>query len=336
MDDGRYRSGPKVLYIGGTGRTGSTLLTRLLGEVPGWFAGGELAFLWRFGLGAEGRCSCGAAVRACPIWSDAFSAVEAGGVEIDPDRMVALRRRCWSGHLPQMLASPRLASWYLDRLEEYPAVVEATYRAVADRAGSQVIVDSSKEPHYSWILRDRTDLDVYFLHLVRDPRAVAHSWSRTRAEHGFRGLVEMGRRGPLRSSLYYDVSNVAAERIWGGSARYAFLRYEDLIAQPAEALRAVADFVGESIESPLDGASFDAAPQHVAWGNPNRFDGGRIHLRPDVAWLQDQSPLSATTVRLATAPVAGRYGYPWRRREPEPFPRSPHVRSADLLSEMSR
>ena len=70
-------------------------------------------------------------------------------------------------------------------------LVEQLYRGIARSTGARLIVDSSKEPHYSWILRQATDLDVRFLHLVRDPRAVAMSWRRPRAEPGLGGAATM-------------------------------------------------------------------------------------------------------------------------------------------------
>ncbi len=308
-----YPRGPTVLYIGGTGRTGSTLLTRLLGARSGWFAGGELAFLWRYGLVEHGRCGCGCTVRRCPVWSDVLAAAAAAGATIDADRMVALRRRCWSVHLPLMV-HPWMARRLMDRLEELPATVETLYRCLAEVTGARVIVDSSKEPHYSWILRDRTSLDVRFLHLVRDPRAVAYSWSRHRPERGLAGDVLMERRGPLRAALYYDVSDVAAEAIWSGRpGRYGFLRYEDLVQRPGPTLAAVARFAGEDADDPADGRRFQVGPGHVVWGNPDRFDTAVIDVRDDDAWRDELGPLAAAVTMVATGVVARRYGYPWRR-----------------------
>lgn len=314
------RAGPKVLYIGGTGRTGSTLLTQFLGQVPGWFPGGELAFLWRYGLAAEGRCSCGRPLPTCPVWAEVIASLEATAGPVDPARMIALRRRCWSVHLP-LMALPGVASRLMDRLEEFPAVVEAMYRSIAAVTGCRVIVDSSKEPHYSWILRDRTDLDISFLHLVRDPRAVAHSWRRRRAETGLSGAAQMENRGPARAAVYYDVSNIAAEAIWSRdeawSDRYRVMRYEDFVADPAASLTRIAEFIGEEVASiPLEGSSFDIAERHMAWGNPNRFTTGTVTIRPDDAWRAGLARWAGLTMTAGSAPVARRYGYPLRRSAP--------------------
>ena len=41
-----------VLYIGGWGRSGSTLLAHVLAEVPGFVSVGELRYVWQGGLRA--------------------------------------------------------------------------------------------------------------------------------------------------------------------------------------------------------------------------------------------------------------------------------------------
>jgi len=49
----------RVLYILGWGRSGSTVLGNILGEIDGFFSAGELHYLWERSL-VEGRaCGCG-------------------------------------------------------------------------------------------------------------------------------------------------------------------------------------------------------------------------------------------------------------------------------------
>ena len=56
----------KVLYIAGPGRSGSTVLGNVLGEIEGFFHGGELNFIWEHNLIENRLCSCGAPARAAP------------------------------------------------------------------------------------------------------------------------------------------------------------------------------------------------------------------------------------------------------------------------------
>lgn len=305
----------KVLYIGGTGRTGSTLLEKVLGQMDGTFAAGEMTWLW-YSLNGGGRCSCGEVLEECAVWRQVFDRAFGGIDQVDPAELFELRKRFDSRYLPLMVnkaGNDRLVG----RLGPLPELLERLYLAIAETTNSRLIIDSSKEPHYSFILRSRPRLDLYFLHLVRDPRAIAFSWARHRPEAGFNGRVDLERRGPALSAVYHDVSNVASEIMWRGRTdRYLRLRYEDFVADPAGAIRAIGDFVQEPFDTTgvLDGNVAHLRPIHSAWGNPNRFDGGDVTIRPDSAWVDKMRPSDRIISTILTSPVAVRYGYPLRPR----------------------
>ena len=61
-------SGTKVLYIARFGRSGSTILGNVLGEVEGFFHGGELRSIWEHGLILNKVCGCGVPFRECEMW----------------------------------------------------------------------------------------------------------------------------------------------------------------------------------------------------------------------------------------------------------------------------
>jgi hypothetical protein len=300
---------PKVLYIGGSARTGSTVLGKLLGQFPAVFSAGELTFLWEYGLARGGRCSCGARLTDCEVWSSALDAAF-GSEPPDPRRMVELRRRFWSGHLPLMLL-PGGGRRGLLRLQELPRLVERVYGGLASVSGARVVVDSSKEPHYSYILREATELPVYFLHLVRDPRAVGFSWSHHPLEHSTDGGVVRERRGPMRASTYYAVSNAAAEALWAGSPRYRLLRYEDFVERPRETVLAIGALLGEElpVDDVLQGRRFRIRSLHSAWENPNRFERGEIELTADERWRRDLSRRERAELTALNWPFIRRYGY---------------------------
>ena len=307
----------KVLFVGGTGRTGSTILDKVLGSSPSWFSGGELAFFWDKGMVQGGLCSCGKAVSDCEIWRASIDlAFKDQG--IDPQKMVAQRKTFWSIHLP-MLAFKRLTSRKLDNLGDFPANVETLYEAVSQVTHCQVIVDSSKESHYSFILRERTNLDIYFLHLVRDPRAVGYSWSKKKSELGFQNKSLMERRGVLKTTIYYWVSNLAAIWIWRNeSERYKILRYEDFADDPQLVIESISDFVHEPIglEQFSDGNKFKIKPPHLAWGNPNRFSNQDLQVSPDMDWVSRQAHPRSLILAVLNWPVARIFGYSLGRNRP--------------------
>ncbi|HEX6984894.1 MAG TPA: hypothetical protein VF170_05935, partial [Planctomycetaceae bacterium] len=58
-----------MLYVAGWGRSGSTLLSYILADLPGFVAVGELRYLWSAISNGE-LCGCGEPVTACPFWKD--------------------------------------------------------------------------------------------------------------------------------------------------------------------------------------------------------------------------------------------------------------------------
>ncbi len=94
----------KVLYVAGLGRSGSTILANTLGQVEGFFSGGELNFIWKHALIENRLCGCGRPSRECPFWGPVFDG-EFGGQSEDLAR--EMMRLQYSGartrHIPLML-----------------------------------------------------------------------------------------------------------------------------------------------------------------------------------------------------------------------------------------
>src|SRR5204862_6576366 len=72
-----------VLYIGGWGRSGSTLLAHVLAEVPGFVSVGELRYVWQAGPEANELCGCGLPFDECPVWTAVGQGAVGGGGELD-------------------------------------------------------------------------------------------------------------------------------------------------------------------------------------------------------------------------------------------------------------
>jgi hypothetical protein len=321
-----------VLYIGGTGRTGSTMVDQLLGQFDSYFSGGEMAFFWSRGIEAGAICACGEPVRTCSVWSHAVATITG-----DPDQlatqMVALRRRFWSPHVFAM-PIPGFSRRRMREIAELPRTVERLYDDVIATRDVEVFIDSSKEPHYSYILREGSELDLRFLHLVRDPRAVGRSWQRRKTESGLTTNEIMEQRSSPMASAYYLFSNIVSELFWGSrTQQYAFLRYEDFVADPAGILESIGEFAGSPIDpsSVLDGSSFAIGQMHTSWGNPSRVGRTSITIRQDDAWRTELSRRDLVVLTVLNLPLLLRYGYPIRPSRPRRRTlRSGRLRRADL------
>lgn len=302
---------PRILYIGGTGRTGSTTVDQLLGQVPGWFSGGEFAFFWSRGIGEWAVCSCGAPVRDCAVWSKVLETFD-GDLDLLAARMVEARKGFWSGHMPFMVV-PGFSKRRMRAMAPYLENLDQLYRSIAETEGVDVIVDSSKEPHYSYLLREGTTIPVSFILLVRDPRATGYSWMRTKREAGLGKDTYMERRSPWKSSIYYMISNIGSEMLWRRDReRFRFLRYEDFVRDPAAAMASIGAFMGEpsgAVALP-EGMRLDQSKVHTAWGNPNRVGRTTIEIREDEAWKRELSTWGKFVLTVCNFPLIVRYGYP--------------------------
>src|SRR5262245_18916217 len=57
-----------VVFIAGFGRSGSTLLAQVFGELPGFVSVGELRHLWLRGAAENQLCGCGTPFQECSFW----------------------------------------------------------------------------------------------------------------------------------------------------------------------------------------------------------------------------------------------------------------------------
>jgi hypothetical protein len=206
-------------------------------------------------------------------------------------------------------------------LEAYVDIVGALYRAIPSVTGASVIIDSSKRPSDAAITRLIPNIEPYVVQLVRDPRAVVHSWSRSKPELD-RGMnEEMPRQPPLQSVVGWAELNAMSElvrRRFGG--RSLLLRYEDLVRDVPGSLRRILDMLDEpNAKVPLtDRERAEVPPNHTVSGNPARFASGRVTVHADEEWMVSLPSSHHAVTTVMTLPLLLRYGYPVGRPSTRP------------------
>ena len=305
----------KVLYILGWGRSGSTIIDNLLGEVDGFFSAGELTYLWQRGLIEGRRCGCGALLRECEVWSSALNAAfgDGGGNGLDPKEVVRWQRE--AVRVRQSWRVLRQQEWPTGwgALDAYVGVLGRIYPALSEVTGARVIVDSSKRPSDAAALRLVAGVTPYFVHLVRDPRAVAYSWRRRKEQPDRDRPAELAQHGPIDSTISWVVWNLAAEalRSRAPAERSLVVRYEDFVASPRGTLGTIVELAGEPPASlPFKQERVaQLSGNHTASGNPSRFKTGAIELREDTEWMRKQRRADRLAVTGLALPLLRRYGY---------------------------
>ena len=185
------------------------------------------------------------------------------------------------------------------------------YRGILEAGSGAIVVDSSKYPSYLAMLKATEGLRVDTVHLVRDPRAVAHSWMRVKVDPDNPNNEEMPRLHPAATAAYWTVWNSAIERIGKDGGSYMRIRYEDVVASPRSALESLLEFAGmEGARLPFAGeTSVVLEAGHTVSGNPIRFQVGEVAIRSDSAWLSEMSPSDRRWAEVMSTPLRGRYGY---------------------------
>ena len=295
----------RVLYVAGTGRSGSTLLARVLDRAPGVFAAGELRYVWQRGLLEDRVCGCGEQFSQCAFWSEVTHRAFAGR-DVDARRVVDTQRGLTRlRHVPRMLTvgGQEAPAAYLETLSRL-------YRAVAEVSGCELVVDSSKLPSYGFVLGHVPDLDVRFVHLVRDPRGAAYSWSRMKTQPDSDGGMQ--RMSVLKSSSLWLAWNASAPRLFRDPTRYCLVRYEDLVARPRDVVDQILAFAGhDGVGTPFVGErTVSLERSHTVAGNPNRLEAGHVELREDQAWTTAMGRPQRALVTALTTPLLGRFDYP--------------------------
>jgi hypothetical protein len=276
---------------------------------------GEVVHLWHRGIQLGERCGCGQPFGDCPFWREVGASAFGGWANVDVARVEALRQSIdRSRRIPAVLGR-RLRPGFAAQLEEYTSYYRRTYDAVADVSGAQVIVDSSKHPSLAFCLSAQADLDIRVVHVVRDPRAVAYSWTKTvnrpEATTGVEDL--MHRYSPAQTAMFWNSHNLALAALGRTSTPTLTVRYEDFAAAPRDTLGAIVSWAGLGDDVPLPISPEGVATltsAHTVSGNPARFNSGQVVISAQNG--EARTGLTSTqrrTVTSLTWPLLARYGY---------------------------
>jgi len=249
---------PKVVYVLGAHRSGSTVLGVTLGNCEGVFFAGEL-HSW---LTRRGEASFGGEEGA-RLWRAIAEEV--------PDR-----ERLF-GHETQ-LALDRSSVLYRPRMwprrrrlrGPYLRIYQALYRAIARRTGASAVIDTSHYPLRAMELQGLDGIELYLLFLVRDPQGVVDSFDSRNADSPSRPQLVTN----LQLWVTHALCVIAFLR--QPRSRRIFLRHEEFLADPEGVLAQLLQWIGQPVPIP------DLDALHT--GSP--LQGNRFLKRSEVIALR--------------------------------------------------
>jgi hypothetical protein len=299
-----------VVYLGAVGRSGTTLLERVTATSPSFVSLGEMVHLWERGVQHDEPCGCGLPLRSCPLWTSIVDQAFGGWDAIDIDQIRAWQRRADRNRYIPFLLVPKLASKrFREAMNGLIGVLDPLYTAIGQAAGPGVVaVDASKHPSYFLLIRRMPSHDVRLLHVVRDPRGVAHSWAKSVRRPESMSGDDMEQLGTVHAIARW-VSHNLLFTVGGWGVPHRRLRYERFAADPTELSRVLGSLTADlHTQMPtFHGNSVDLVVNHTVSGNPMRFNTGALEIRPDESWRTAMRPGKKFIVSLLTFPL--RLGY---------------------------
>jgi sulfotransferase family protein len=295
------------------------VLASILGEVPGCAGAGEIRWLWQRGVVDERPCGCGKKPSECPVWSQVIerclSTPGPDGAAPTVEAIVAAQHELADPrHRRRVLRSAAGDDdWAALRLVRH--VTGLAVRTFAEVTGASVVIDTSKRPLDAAVMAQVPGVDHFVLHVVRDPRAVAHSLRRAKSFSVGDETRTMGTRRLPATVRRWLVSALGTEALHrhAPSEQWMRLRYEDFCARPVESLDRLLTMMGVTGRPPFEDAStVRLRPNHIVAGNPSRFTVGSVRIRVDEEWRTAMSRRDRVLVATGTWPLLRRYGYPWR------------------------
>jgi hypothetical protein len=227
---------PKVVFLMGSGHSGSTILGVTLGNCEGFFYAGELDN-W---LVRKGASLLGGTDRT-RFWNEVRDGVEDAEGAFGGDAQRYLERS-------SAILRPGKAALRAQLRTRWAPVTEALYRSIARTADATHIVDSAHFPLRARELKRLEGIDLYLVFLVRDPQQVVHSFVKhvnrhALAERRWRTLVTNA-----DMSLTYLLGTLVF--LSHPRERRALLRHEDFLADPQGVLRAIFALTGSQSGPP--------------------------------------------------------------------------------------
>ena len=320
----------RVLFIAGYSRSGSTLLDRMLGELPGFVSTGELSYLWTRGLQENRLCGCGARFRDCTFWERVGVAAFGGWDRLDVDHVARLRREVLRHRYAHLLLEPRLSRPFELKLRSFAELLARLYTSIAAVSGARVVVDSTVDATYGLLLRHVPDVDVRTVHLVRDSRATAFSWTKRvpRADY-LDGSTFLPTFHPAETALRWTADHLLVHLLakLGGGA--PLLRYEDLVADPRAKLSLIARYAGSVVRAAdpafVGAGSVELGLNHTVAGSRMRLQRGAVPLRLDDDWRGRLRSGHRRAVTALSLPLLLGYGYLADPAVPPPAQQAPRT-----------
>jgi hypothetical protein len=261
---------PEILYVMGTGRSGTTILEVLLTNDEGISGTGELKHIIRDGFIRDLPCACGKLGHECELWSGVLKL--AGWNKEDCAR--------YGQAIEALESHQNFARVFLGAINRKKAALheEATttiFRSVRRLTGSRVVVDSSKYPARALLLARMYPDKVRVLCVTRSAAGLIAAFQK-------KNDAEQRPKSRFAAAAYYLYVLLCMRLVRARLGKRCFtIRFEDLGRDPIGVLTRIETWSGISLaraRAKIASAEWFQVG-HIVTGNRLR-KGGKVKFDP--------------------------------------------------------
>lgn len=275
----------KIIYLLGRGRSGSTLLSFLLGSQKNILNVGELKNFWEYHCREDkmgGICSDGIKLNNHPFWTEIRNELKN---QLDEE-------------FPNLKAENKT-----DFQKNNTAMFDAIFRV----SGEKYIVDASKKfERLKKLLK--FNKNIYTIHVVRDPRAYANSIIKYNKRR-----IEVERKKPVNVSskvFIWGLYNLYIKFYFKiRRVKHITVSYEDLVDNPQKNLHKILNFVGYQNNTTINFSK----NQPVFCGNFWFLESKETKIKKDELYKKSLTKKQFLYFTMLSFPVLLFYGYPLKR-----------------------
>ena len=301
----------KIVFIVGSGHSGSTILDMALGSSPNSFSLGEISQITGE-IKKNTPCVCGARIRECSFWLGVNEIMKSDH-SIDfmetPDLLKL--------EYDYTLTWPQKASRVLclSRSEHFGINSRHLYDAIFEHSKAKILIDSSKDFKRALFLRPYlSGYRVAFIHLIRDIRGIVHSAKKKTYKVLFPGstkaivfprnpktseeVLQNWIMGNLKISIFLVMSKIFIKS--------RVVRFEELTDKPFIVLSKLTSWLGLSNVNQM--IKFGSVPHHNVKGNPSRFNSTEI-IPSKKTWQQELNPEELVYIQKRAGLLNRIYGF---------------------------
>lgn len=278
-----------VFYIIGTGHSGSTLLDLILGKHSQIFGAGELcSFSSKKGKIKSMICSCHKKVYDCFFWKKASK-------DLKGINTLNLKRNIFNFLFNRKRYFLRNNNKKVN-LKEYLDINNKLFKNISKISGKKIIIDSSKQIDRAEALSQSDEIEIIFIHLIRNGKGIIWSYKKKNKNLFF-------------SIFLWIITNIKAEILKrrNKDIKSILIRYEDFAREPQKELKKILEMKNLNWESNILNFSQKQVNHQIA-GNRLRLKE-IIDIREDLNWKKNLNFFDKLIFFLFGKLVNKFYGY---------------------------